>query len=154
MLKSDELLNFWDQLAQVHSLVFSVISHHPSNPTAQIGKAEVLVKKVSEHVVIFQEKGHWLIDDVPSRAFSNSFRFSLDLKTSLVSVEHLRYGENHPVFLFHLALSGAKRLESVEAHVCGQDTYVGNFSWDEKGLKFQWRVIGPKKNDQLTYYYT
>lgn len=152
--RRSELLAFWEKLVQVKELVFSAKSRHGEEQTIKTGKAEVLVTSPAPAVLIFQEKGHWFLEQLPDTAFSNSFRWTLDLNASLITLEHLRYGTTHPVFLFHLTPTSPRLLESVDAHLCAEDTYLGSIVWSLNSIDFHWRIIGPHKNNQLTYHYS
>jgi hypothetical protein len=147
------LLLFWEQLAKVKHLTLSAKSKGAHEQSTKMGKAEVVITSPSASSLVFQEKGHWLLEQLPSSAFTNSFRWTLDVNASLITLEHLRYGPTHPVFLFHFTPFGPHMLETVDAHLCNQDTYLGNIAWDHKRIEFRWRIIGPNKNDELTYYY-
>ncbi len=149
-----ELLAFWEKLSTIENLSFSAKSRQGESQSVKIGKADVEISTPEPSVIIFYEKGHWLVDHEPDTAFSNSFRWTLDLSASLISLEHLRYGTTRPVFLFHLTPTRPHVLESVDAHLCAEDTYMGNISWSKKSIDFHWRVIGPHKNNQLTYHYS
>lgn len=149
-----ELLAFWQKLSNVRQMLISAQLKNNEEPSTQSGKAEVTVSAPSPTTLIFQEKGHWLTDGFPSTSFSNSFRWTLDINSSLISLEHLRYGATHPVFLLHFTPTKSKVLESVDAHLCAEDTYLGNIRWDSHSIDFHWRIIGPKKNNQLLYHYT
>lgn len=152
--RHQELLAFWDKLGAIETLSFSVKSRQGETQSVKIGKAEVEVSKPSSTVIVFQEKGNWFLDQEPGTAFSNSFRWTLDLSASLISLEHLRYGTSRPVFLFHLTPTRPHTLESVDAHLCAEDTYLGSIAWSKKSIDFHWRIIGPHKNNQLTYCYS
>jgi hypothetical protein len=147
-----EIAGFWERLAKTQTLLFSAKSKQGEQKTLQNGKAEVIVS-AGPSSVIFQEKGVWLVDELPGSAFSNSFRWTLNLSQSLISLEHLRYGPTRPVFLFHLAPTRPGVLESVDSHLCAEDTYLGNIIWTPKAIQFHWRIIGPRKNDELIYRY-
>ncbi len=149
-----ELEAFWEQLTQVQQLSFSAKTRHGEEKSTLIGKADVEVETESSSVLVFQEKGYWFHNNFPDTAFSNSFRWTLDLNASLITLEHLRYGSTHPVFLFHLAPTKPGMLESIDAHLCGEDTYLGNIVWEENVIDFHWRIIGPHKNDELIYHYS
>lgn len=138
----------------MQKLSFSTKSRQGEEIAIKTGRAEVAVSTPSSTSIIFQEKGYWFLDHLPENAFSNSFRWTLDLKASFVTLEHLRYGPANPVFLFHLAPTQPNLLESVDAHLCADDTYLGNLVWDSKSVEFQWRILGPRKNDELVYHYT
>ncbi len=149
-----ELLAFWEKLEKVQRLSFSTKSRQGEETATKTGRAEVVVSAPASHTLVFQEKGYWFLDQLPETAFSNSFRWTLDLKASLITIEHLRYGPSNPVFLFHLAPTQPGLLESVDAHLCADDTYLGSLMWDPQSIEFQWRIIGPRKNDELVYHYT
>ncbi|HEX4840353.1 MAG TPA: DUF6314 family protein, partial [Rhabdochlamydiaceae bacterium] len=72
----------------------------------------------------------------------------------IISLEHLRQGIDNPVFLFHLQPSGLHSLSSKDSHLCAGDTYLGQILWAQNCLRLKWRVIGPKKNEELHYYYS
>ena len=57
-------------------------------------------------------------------------------------------------FLFHLAPSGKHSLSSVDSHLCGGDVYFGQIQFDRYSLCSNWRVMGPKKNEEIAYYYS
>jgi hypothetical protein len=152
--KKKELLKFWDRLATVRELSFSTKSRQGREQTVKIGKAEVDVLKTSSTVLVFQEKGYWFRDQIPETAFNNSFRWTLDINASLITLEHLRYGSSRPVFLFHLTPTDPFTLEAVDAHLCAADTYLGSIIWNPTHINFHWRIIGPLKNDELVYHYT
>lgn len=152
--RQQELLAFWERLGSIRRLSLSAKSKIKEGRSMKTGKAEVDVSTPVPSIVIFQEKGFWLLDDLPDTSFNNIFRWTLDLKDSLISLEHLRYGQNHPVFLFHLAPTHPGMLESVDSHLCGEDTYLGNIIWNLNQIQFHWRIIGPRKNDELIYLYS
>lgn len=144
---------FWEHLSKTRQLSFSAKTRHGDEPSIRIGKAEVHVTMERPNVLVFHEKGFWVIDDFPDTRFSNVFRWTLDPHRILISLEHLRYGASRPVFLFHLAPTSPHRLESIDPHLCAEDTYMGNISWKQDRIDFHWRIIGPKKNDELIYRY-
>lgn len=152
-MKKAALLAFWEKLLTVKELSFSAKSKRGESLSTKFGKASVEVISSSSSTLIFQEKGVWFDEKRPDSVFNSSFRWTLDLKSLLITLEHLRYGSAHPVFLFHLTPSQPFALESVDAHLCSADTYLGNIVWDRSHIDFYWRIIGPLKNDQLTYHY-
>ncbi len=152
--KKEELLKFWGMLSQIRHLSFSARSRKGEESMTKIGKATVEVLTPTSSVIVFQEKGHWFQDQIPETAFNSSFRWTLDTQACLITLEHLRYGSTHPVFLFHLTPTKPFTLEAVDAHLCAADTYLGNVSWSQTQIDFYWRIIGPSKNDELIYHYT
>jgi hypothetical protein len=152
--RKSALLVFWERLKKVRHLSFSAKSRQEDKQNIKVGQAEVQISSPGPSIIVFQEKGHWFHDQLPETVFSNSFRWTLDLNASLITLEHLRYGVKQPVFLFHLTPTQPCTLESVDAHLCGNDTYLGSIVWTPSQIDFHWRIIGPYKNDQLLYHYT
>lgn len=147
------LLPFWKRLEKTKHLKYSTESKRGGERIVQTGIADVEVFSPSLNTLVFQEKGVWIVDELPKSSFSNQFRWSFLNDQKRISLEHLRYGEKNPVFLFHLTPSGPNALDSVEAHLCGKDRYLGHIHWNQKSIHLQLSVIGPNKNDLLLYQY-
>ncbi len=148
------ILSVWQRLSVVKFLSFHAhTKSHSSEGWNGKGKGEIIVKSEGANVLIFQEKGSWHSKHGQEIDFSNVFRWTLDEHANTISLEHLRRGINHPVFLFHLMPSGSNTLTSVDSHLCGGDTYFGQIYVDQHALRLSWRVIGQKKNEELDYYY-
>ncbi len=148
------LLAFWKRLSNVRSLTFISVAKGKSE-TGWNGKGKALVQLVRENTstLVFQEKGTWVDKNEQEFDFSNSFRWTLDLSLGSISLEHLRHGPNRPVFLFYLTPSGEKSLESIDSCLCDSDTYLGQVRFDENTIRLSWRVIGPKKNEEIDRFY-
>ena len=71
----------------------------------------------------------------------------------MISLEHLRHGEDRPVSLFHLIPSKSNLLVSTP-HLCGEDTYFGWIDCSDLFLQMHIRTIGPHKNEKIDYIYT
>jgi hypothetical protein len=145
---------FWKRLAAVKSMTFQAVSHS-NNPSGwdRKGKGDVVVIFEAKEQLVFSERGHWQNPQGERIDFSNIFRWTLDLSSAMISLETLRRGWNHPMFLFHLAPSSQNALGSIDSHLCGNDTYLGKLSWDDHGLKLYCRAIGPSKNEEIDYFY-
>lgn len=149
------LLTFWEKLSSIKHLFFNAKTKSKQETGWNgKGKGEVHVAKEGGNILIFNEKGSWKGESGKEIDFSNVFRWTLDKTTQMISLEHLRRGLQHPVFLFHLAPSANNCLTSVDSHFCEEDTYFGQIFYDSHGLRLNWRIIGRKKNEELDYYYT
>lgn len=149
------LLTFWERLRHVTQLSFNAKSKSKEDlGWAGKGKGEVVISRENSNVLIYHEKGIWLNKQGNQVNFTNVFRWTLDRDVGVISLEHLRRGPDYPVFLFHLAPSNAHSLSSVDSHLCEGDTYFGQIYLDSNGLRLNWRVIGPKKNEEIDYFYT
>lgn len=149
------LRDFWERLSFVNQMTFNAISKSKEEGGWNgKGRGDVIVGKESDTVLLFNEKGTWKGQSGKEIDFSNVFRWTLDIDSGMISLEHLRRGLNHPVFLFHLIPSGKHTLTSLDSHLCEGDTYFGQILCDQRNLRLNWRVIGPKKNEEIDYYYS
>jgi hypothetical protein len=149
------LLAFWEKLTGVTQLTFhSKTKSKEEKGWDGKGQGEVIVVKEGFNTLTFNEKGTWQGTQGGDVNFSNIFRWTLDRNSSVISLEHLRRGPDHPVFLFHLAPSGKDSLSSVDPHLCEEDTYFGQIHFNRYNLRLNWRVIGPKKNEEIDYFYS
>jgi len=149
------LLSFWDRLQTVKQ--FTRIAKSRSledNGWNGKGKGDVLVSKPTDTVLVFQERGSWQTKQGQDISFSNTLRWTLDRSTAMISLEHLRHGQDHPVFLFHLIPTNNNLLASVDSHFCEEDVYLATVPWDRHSIRLNWRVIGPKKNEEMEYSYS
>ena len=149
------LLAFWEKLLSVTRLTFHAKTKSKEEQGWNgKGKGEVIVAREGSNLLVFSEKGTWADKQGGEVGFTNVFRWTLDRSAGVISLEHLRRGADHPVFLLHLAPSGNHSLSSVDSHLCEGDTYFGQIHFDRYGLRLNWRVIGPKKNEEIDYYYS
>ncbi len=149
------VIRVWETLSIISKLSFSAASQNGSNSGWNgVGRGEVLCQKQNDHVIVFAENGSWTSREGKEFTFTNTFRWTLDRFQNLITLEHLRFGELNPVFLFHLAQTAEEILESVNSHVCNEDTYLGQVRCLDKFVKLNWRIIGPKKNEEIDYLYT
>ena len=154
-MHKETLAIFWEKLKQIQTMCFSAKSK--SSVTSGwngLGKGSVGVREVEENILTFHEKGTWVSEYNKEMDFSNIFRWTINSIQGVISLEHLRFGTQNPVYLFDLIPVDANLLESVDSHVCNGDTYFGQVRCDKHFIQFNWRVIGPKKNEEIDYLYT
>ncbi|MCK4934619.1 MAG: winged helix-turn-helix transcriptional regulator [Simkaniaceae bacterium] len=149
------LLDCWSKLKTIKNITF-----HANSKSAQDlgwdgrGSGEVVLTSPKPHTLVFTEKGYWKANAGSETKFSNVFCWTLEQTSGVIALEHLRRGPDRPVFLFHLAPSTTKSLTSVHSHLCGKDAYFGKVQFDQHGLRLNFRIIGPKKNEELEYFYS
>ena len=114
------------------------------------GKGWVTIEKESAYALIFEEEGSW----GEGVNFRNVFRWTVDPDHEMLALEHLRFGKQHPVFLFHLVPVANQLLESVDAHINQEETYYGYLENRPRGIKLLCRTLSPQKNETLTYFYS
>jgi len=154
-IEDPQLLSFWGRLKRVKEVALDARTRSKDGPGWNgSGKGNVLVEEESGSILTLHERGSWQVQQTQNMTFSNTFRWTLDLSAGMISLEHLRKGPNHPVFLFHLAPTGPQHLASVESHLCEEDVYMAQVAWDLNQIRLSWRVIGPKKNEEMEYCYT
>ena len=153
--KPQVLLAFWARLVNTTQLTFCSKTHSSiEQGRSGRGKGEVIATREGNNVVVFTEKGTWHGKQGSEMHFSNVFRWTLDRKGGLISLEHLRHGPEAPVFLFYLMPTGPSTLSCVDSHLCEGDMYFGQIHFDRSSFRLHWRVIGSKKNEEIDYYYS
>lgn len=148
-----QLLELWERLKGVHRLTLSATQIAQPQLQDRQAQAEVSVESEGENTLIFREKGHWFLQEQEEMTFSNVFRWQLDLSCSLISLEHLRYGDQHPIFLFHLRRVKPYHLQACDPHLCADDCYGADLRWNRRTIDLHVRTIGPDKNTYLQYCY-
>lgn len=145
-----DLDTLWARLSGVHKLKF--ISHSDSH-TGWCGSAIGTIKVLQDNpnVLRFMEKGRWASSDGLTTSFSNIFRWTR-IQNS-IQLEHLRYGENNPVFLFNLVVVDSYQWESLSPHICNKDRYKCTIHLDSNELHMHWLISGPKKKEDIRYTY-
>lgn len=147
------LLTCWEKLLRARTFSCHARSQRRLENPWQ-GNGDVIVSQENPSTLLFTEKGCWHTHPNGKTNFSNVFRWTLDRNAQTLSLEHLRRGPQHPVFLFHLIPSGKKTLTSIDSHLCGEDAYFGDIQFDKHYLRLQWRVLGPQKNEELICSYS
>ncbi len=149
------LTTLWKGLLQISQLnITSVCRRIPPSFERREGKGKVILQDISENSITTFEKGQWQgVHAKETVAFTNVFRWQVDWEKERLSLEHLRFGTDRPVFLFYLIPVEDHLLKSLEPHECKEDTYFGSVLFDDHYIHLNWRVVGPKKNEttQMVY---
>jgi hypothetical protein len=119
-----------------------------------VGTGIVAVSEPMNGVIVFQESGTWQPSAVsrPAVRFTNVFRWSS--KSETIRLEHLRFGANHPVLLFDLALSGGGEWRENNPHLCREDCYTATMAVEGERLLVRWSIQGPCKRESIAYTYS
>ncbi len=145
----DNLL--WERLKNIRSLQFQ------SRSNAQTGwngsaAGSVTIMTDFQNSLRFIEKGTWTSLDGLSSAFNNIYKWSL-LGTRLIRLEHLRYGEDRPVFLCNLEEIEQHHWQSQSPHICNKDQYATSVFIDPDKIRMHWKIKGPDKDEDIRYEY-
>lgn len=147
----DALLLCWDRLKAIKMLLINARLH--TEASLKKGKGDVKVIAENPSILLFQESGVWQMEDQEIQ-FNNVLRWTLDVASGTIGLEHLRHGASKPVFLFHLKPKRKALLASIDSHLCGSDAYFGQIQLGSHFLQLSWKIVGPKKNDRIECLYT
>jgi hypothetical protein len=142
--------SLWQQLGQVRSLSFVARSSKPGGWNGK-GNGKVVVEQPSPNCLTFAEAGVWRPDCGGNGIrFHNVFRWTL--LGAAIRLEHLRFGEDHPVYLFDIApMEGQWR--SISPHQCSDDCYSAELTVHGDAIILRWSITGPKKQEEIEYHY-
>ncbi|MBC8136246.1 MAG: hypothetical protein H8F28_10195 [Fibrella sp.] len=148
MTSSDQL---WQGLQRVRTVEFVT---HGTSATGWSGGGSgvVTVESPSSTVLVFRESGIWRPTGGRDLRFHNVYRWTCFDKS--VRLEHLRFGDEHPVFLFDLAPDPDGIWSSLTPHLCRQDTYTARLRQEEAVLFLAWTITGPEKREEIAYKYS
>ena len=103
-VKDDCLQSAWRTLSAVEHLRLDAQSNRgPAGWNGQ-GTGRVRVESVGENVLEFHESGAWMNVAGKETTFTNVYRWTLESDNNQLQLEHLRFGADHSVYLFHMAL--------------------------------------------------
>jgi len=139
----------WQKLAQVQQLQFRASSRSGSGWNG-LGFGVVEVETIDDSTMLFKEAGGWVNEAGKEFDFSNVYRWSR--RDESLKLEHLRFGNQAPVYLFDLMLSGEAELRSDHGHVCSEDLYTATMRVHDV-LDLCWRVEGPQMDELIEYRY-
>lgn len=135
----------WDHLQNVSQMTLMA----RSGSCFRKGKGNVIVEQ-SGQSLIFHEQGNWQGNE---GKYQNRFRWTWDRAKGLLTLEHLRFGEDYPVFLFDLHPARGNMLKSLCPHLQGKDTYFGWMECGKLFLHLHIRTLGPTKDEKVEYAY-
>lgn len=139
-----------NRLRGITTLQFEAVSQSATGWNG-VGEGRVEVQAPSSDVLLFIEKGVWRTQTGASLRFNNTFRWTK--VNDVLRLEHLRFGEQHPVFLFDMALESNGQWRAVQAHECGNDVYEALLETQSQHINMSWTIRGPKKREKVCYVY-
>jgi hypothetical protein len=145
------LEQLWDRLSRVRWLSFVARSGKPTGWNGR-GIGTVMVQRVGERTLTFTESGTWRPEAGRDSRFSNVFRWTAVGET--IRLEHLRFGKDHPVYLFDLAQAGDREWRSASPHLCREDCYSAVLILRDDDIVLRWSIDGPRKQEMIEYAYS
>lgn len=141
------------RLAQIRTLRFVARSESGSGWNGA-GLGSVVVARPEKSTMTFTEAGTWKPDVGKEVNFNNVFRWSFDDSVHSIRLEHLRRGPNDPVYLFDLTSANEETWQSITPYVCQDDLYSARMIIKPDQVELRWTVKGPRKNEDIHYWYT
>ena len=137
------LFNYWEALTSVRTLQVRGWQGY--------GGGQVITTQTHSRSLILIEKGILLTKANSPIHFNNTLHWTLH--SSMIALEHLRRGPNHPIFLCYLVPDNQGLLRSQHPHLCNHDIYSLQIKMTQQGLHLSWHIIGPKKNGVIEILY-
>ncbi len=150
-MEDTELDFLWDALKSVRVLRF-VAESGSTTGWRGTGAGAVAVMSPAPDVLMFAETGTWRTDTGVAPAFRNTYRWTR-LPTSL-RLEHLRFGESAPVYLFDLMPQESGVWVSATPHQCRADLYHARLTRGDGILHLDWTVSGAHKSERVACTYS
>lgn len=148
-----DLPALWGRLSAVNTLQFVARSVNNDAGWNGTGRGGVVVESVASDTMLFHEQGKWLSEARKELSFTNVYRWSSIVDCESLRLEHLRFGNKQPVYLFDLQQTGDRTWASIEPHVCRDDLYTTDFHVHDDKLSLRWTINGPGKNESIDYSY-
>ena len=104
------------------------------------------------NTILLHENGKWTNDKSKTFTFKNTYRWEFKSE-NVVSLEHLRFGSENPVYLFDLKQISENYWKSACDHVCQMDLYGAELKLEENRMLLNWTVKGPEKDESINYVY-
>lgn len=153
MQPNDGLASMWQRLSQVNSLTFESTSQANESGWSGQGRGAVVVETIDSVTMLFHEKGTWNQAGGRELTFTNVYRWTALHEVGALRLEHLRFGVEHPVYLFDLQQTESGQWRSVEGHMCREDCYQAAMTLGPHDLRLRWTIKGPGKDETIGYVY-
>lgn len=142
--------HLWHRLRRVRSLSFVARGGEETGWNGN-GSGTVEVREAGDEEMTFHEQGTWRPEGGRNLRFHNVYRWTQ--ASDLLRLEHLRFGENHAVYLFDLAPVGDWEWRSVSPHLCREDCYAAVLLVRDGSIVLRWSIDGPRKQETIEYEY-
>lgn len=147
------LSELWSHLSSINSLTFTAQSFGSGSGWNGTGVGTVEVESIDDQTLLFHEAGNWSPPEGKSLLFSNVYRWCAFPEQKQLRLEHLRFGNANPVYLFDLQQTAGDHWDSIEPHVCSEDLYTATLRLENETLHLDWTIKGKTKNERISYLY-
>ncbi len=144
----------WHRLKTISRIEFESKSIHDDIDWNVSGNGKVVVECPDDNLITFSESGSWTADSGLSLNFSNRYRWHRTTSDNIIRLQHLRYGDLHPVELVELMLQSDLSWKSLSPHICKNDAYRAEITIHENDVLIEWTITGPAKSELLSCIYS
>ncbi len=144
----------WHRLKTISRIEFESKSIHDDIDWNVSGSGKVVVECPDDNLITFSESGSWTADSGLSLNFSNRYRWHRTTSDTVIRLQHLRYGDLHPVELVELMLQSDLSWKSLSPHICKNDAYRAEITLRENDVLIEWTISGPAKSELLSCIYS
>jgi len=140
------------QLLLVRAYEFVASTKKCTETREGAGKGIVKAEKETEGSIIFFENGFF--ENLKGKFKShNIYRWKFNETAGNISLEHLRFGFERPVFLFTMIYHRSGYWISESPYICGKDEYHAAMMIENSSAKLKWSIASEKQNQQIDYTY-
>ncbi|MFD2598617.1 DUF6314 family protein [Sphingobacterium corticis] len=107
--------------------------------TAVSGSGFVTVEIDDYNNLIFLENGHSENGHGKFKS-RNVYQWHFDSVKNSISLAHLRFGAENPVYLFDMSYRGDNLWSSNDPHLCDLDEYNGELRFEKSYIQLDWTI--------------
>lgn len=149
LIKKNFVKECFEKLLYVKHLQIYVTDNNKKNCMG-IANVSILKEVSTPNEIIHIENGFWKNKE-GDISFSNRVKFVLGENS--IKILHLRYHKNTPSFLVQLVELEKNLLSTSEPYLCKNDCYVAKMTIFEGSLFLGWKILGPKKDQEICIEY-
>ncbi|MFT4694050.1 MAG: hypothetical protein ACI8TE_000949 [Francisella sp.] len=118
-----------------------------------IGQGKVITC-LKGNKLFFIEEGSFKLNNIQKETKIFNEYIWTQLSENKLRLSHSRFGYDNEVILFELEPITNTQWASIEPHICGKDLYSAELLITNNHIKLKWRIIGPKKDETIEYFYS
>lgn len=151
--RGDTLIDaVWNRLSHIKFLTIQACPGASSRTAWRgHGSAHVQVESTDDYRRFIESGQFWPGSSAAPVPVRNVYLWQRMGASLLLS--HERYGRDAPVFLLRLTPAKGASLAGDQAHQCAQDQYRATLHLTHEGLRLDWLVTGPRKDERLSQRY-
>jgi hypothetical protein len=146
-------MNLFTDLMKIQKFEFKATTGKKSSTNWNgLGQGKVITS-LKNNRLFFKEEGSFKLDSNPKATKIFNEYIWTRLSKNKLRLSHSRFGYDNEVILFDLEPKTDTHWVSSEPHTCGKDLYSAQLWITSSSIKLDWNIIGPKKDEFITYLY-